>query len=163
MAIPFSPLQQYLSPAQAYSLLPFRFTRPDENTVLLTNDLGSYIFLEAGTFLLLVTHKLDTISKEYLDLRSNYFVSDARSSVHSRVMASRYRTKKAFLDGFTKLHIFVVTLRCDHSCPYCQVSRQSEDKMKYDMPVEAAYRSVDLMLKVPAVSVTCEFKVVKRS
>jgi uncharacterized protein len=158
MAIPFSALQQYLPPTETYSLLPFRFTRPDEHTVLLTNDLGSFIFLDPETFLLLVTHKLDTTSKEYLDLRSNYFVSDVRSSVHGRVMASRYRTKKAFLDGFTKLHLFVVTLRCDHSCPYCQVSRQSQDKMKYDMPVEAAYRSVDLMLKVPATSVTCEFQ-----
>jgi hypothetical protein len=24
-------------------------------------------------------------------------------------------------DGFAKLHIFVVSLRCDHSCPYCRL------------------------------------------
>ena len=93
-----------------------------------------------------------------MDLRSKGFISDDRSSIHARVLASRYRTKKSFLDGFTKLHIFVVSLRCDHSCPYCQVSRQSEDRLKYDMPPEIARKGVDLMLQVPARDVTCEFQ-----
>jgi uncharacterized protein len=158
MAIQFFPSQEYCPPLSKYSLLPFQFVRFDETTILLTNDIGNHAFLKADTFSKLIAHQLDTTSQDYLDLRSNYFVSDVRSSVHARVMASRYRTKKSFLNGFTKLHIFVVTLRCDHSCPYCQVSRQSEDKIRYDMSTESAYRSVDLMLTVPAKSVTCEFQ-----
>lgn len=153
----FLPLAEYL-PSSSYTLLPFQFMRVSNNSVLLTNDLGEYVFLSAGVFDRLVKKQLDTASTDFLNLRAKYFVADPHSSVQVRVMASKYRTKKSFLDGFTKLHIFVVSLRCDHSCPYCQVSRQSEDKRKFDMPREQARRAVDLMLRTPARAITCEFQ-----
>jgi len=62
------------------------------------------------------------------------------------------------MDGFTKLHIFVVTLRCDHSCQYCQVSRQTADKTRYDMSLATAARSVELMVRSPAQTLTLEFQ-----
>lgn len=156
--VKFFPPSDYLPQVSNYTLLPFRFMRLDNNTVLLTNDLGEFKIILAQEFDLLIEKKLNTTSPEYLDLRAKYFVSDNRAAEHSRIMASKYRTKKSFLEGFTKLHIFVVSLRCDHSCPYCQVSRQSEDKIKYDMTQEMAFRSVDLMLSVPAKAITCEFQ-----
>lgn len=154
----FFPLEDYLRPVESYSLLPFRFKRSPDGSVLVSNDVGEFIFLDAPTFDAFVSHRLDTSSSEYLNLRARYFLSDNRSSIHSRILASKYRTAKSFLDGYTKLHIFVITLRCDHSCPYCQVSRQSEDKLSYDMNIETAQRSVDLMLSVRAPAVTCEFQ-----
>jgi His-Xaa-Ser system radical SAM maturase HxsB len=138
--------------------MPFRFTRFGADRYLLTNDVGDHTLLTAEDFQRLVSKTLDASSATYLNLRYKNFVSDDRSSIHARVLASRYRTKKAFLEGFTKLHIFVISLRCDHSCPYCQVSRQSEDRLKYDMTPEIARRGVDLMLRVPARAVTCEFQ-----
>ncbi len=154
----FYGLEHYLKPVEGYSLLPFRFRRGSDGQVLLTNDLGEFQHVSGFEFSQFVENKLDTASQLYFDLRAKYFLSDDRASIHSRIMASKYRTKKSFLEGFTKLHIFVVSLRCDHSCPYCQVSRQSEDKLRYDMSEETAHRSVDLMLKVPAPAVTCEFQ-----
>jgi His-Xaa-Ser system radical SAM maturase HxsB len=154
----FFDLPRYQPPAGEFGLLPFRFERFREREYLLTNDLGELAVVSADVFASLIDKTIDTDSEAYLDLRSRYFVTDARASVHARVMASKYRTKKSFLDGFAKLHIFVVSLRCDHSCPYCQVSRQSEDKTRYDMTPEMARRGVDLMLQVPAQSVTCEFQ-----
>jgi His-Xaa-Ser system radical SAM maturase HxsB len=154
----FSGPTTYQAADPAYGLMPFRFAKFDAEKYLLTNDVGEYAFLPSTTFRALVAKTLDPNSTAYLDLRSKNFVSDNRSSIHARVLASRYRTKKSFLAGFTKLHIFVVSLRCDHSCPYCQVSRQSEDRLKYDMSVEIAHRGVDLMLQVPALAVTCEFQ-----
>jgi uncharacterized protein len=74
------------------------------------------------------------------------------------MLATKYRTKRSFLDGFTKLHIFVITLRCEHSCLYCQVSRQSSDRTKYDMSEETASRSLDLMFQSPARQLTLEFQ-----
>jgi hypothetical protein len=38
-------------------------------------------------------------------------VFDGESSPLLDVLATKYRTKRSFLDGFTKLHIFVTTLR----------------------------------------------------
>jgi len=132
--------------------------RLDQSSLLLTNDLGEFTHLQPDVFERFIKKQLDTTSTAYLDLRTKHFLSDTRSSVQARIMASKYRTKKSFLDGFTKLHIFVVSLRCDHSCPYCQVSRQSEDKVKYDMTVDTAHCAVDLMLHVPSKNITCEFQ-----
>lgn len=154
----FFNLPEYLPKVSDYTLLPFFFTRLNNKKILLTNDLGEHKILTPEIFDLFVQQKLDSLSIDYLNLRAKYFLTDIRSSLHSRIMASKLRTKKSFLDGFTKLHIFVVTLRCDHSCPYCQVSRQSEDKLRYDMTVDMAHRSVDLMFQTPAQSITCEFQ-----
>jgi len=51
---------------------------------------------------------------------------------------------------FTALHLFVVSLRCDHSCAYCQVSRVSADRTRYDMSEETARRALDLTFRSPA-------------
>ncbi len=68
------------------------------------------------------------------------------------------RTKRSFLDGFTKLHIFVTTLRCNQSCQYCQVSRRNEGAGDFDMTEDVLRRSVELMLDGPARHVTMEFQ-----
>ncbi len=154
----FHDIELYQPSVKSYGLMPFRFARFDEQRYLLSNDVGDHAILPAADLEALVSKRLDPNSKTYLDLRSKNMVTDERGSVHARVLASRYRTKKSFLDGFTKLHIFVATLRCDHSCPYCQVSRQSEDRLRYDMTSEVARKGVDLMLSVPAAAVTCEFQ-----
>jgi uncharacterized protein len=74
------------------------------------------------------------------------------------MLSLKYRTKRAFLAGFTRLHIFVVTLRCDHSCQYCQVSRVSPDRHKYDMSQEAASSALDLVLRSPSNDMKIEFQ-----
>jgi len=154
----FKQLDQFQPAVAAYGLLPFRFARFDEGRYLLTNDVGDHLMLANTDLEALVEKRLDPGSQTYLDLRAKNMVTDDRASVHGRILSSRYRTKKSFLDGFTKLHMFVATLRCDHSCPYCQVSRQSEDRVRYDMTPEIARKGVDLMLSVPAKGVTCEFQ-----
>jgi hypothetical protein len=67
-------------------------------------------------------------------LKSKHFLRDSSSLTPITLLATKYRTKKSFLAGFTALHIFVVTLRCDHSCLYCQVSRVSEsEQVRHDL------------------------------
>ena len=44
--------------------------------------------------------------------------------------------------------MFVISLRCEHSCPYCQVSRQSQDKQKFDMTKETADKAIDLVFNL---------------
>ena len=144
--------------ASGYNFLPFRFRRLNGDSVLLTNDVGEFACLSSETFKQFIDRQLTSNRREYLDLKSKFFLSDGSSASQTRILASRYRTKKSFLDGFTKLHLFVVTLRCDHSCPYCQVSRQCEDKMKYDMSRQTAFKAADVMLKGPAPTITCEFQ-----
>src|SRR5262249_18575429 len=74
------------------------------------------------------------------------------------LLATKYRTKQSRLPEFTGLHIFVVTLRCDHSCKYCQVSRVSENKKAFDMSEETADRAIEMAFKSPSQNLKFEFQ-----
>jgi His-Xaa-Ser system radical SAM maturase HxsB len=154
----FHPREHYAAASSEYSLLPFRFDRRGANDYLLVNEIGEFQVLPALDFRQFVAHQLAPSNPAYSQLKAKHFLADNCSSALFEVLASKYRTKKSFLDGFTKLHIFVTTLRCNQSCPYCQVSRQNESVGSYDMTQEMLHRSVDLMLGNPAKAVTMEFQ-----
>jgi len=141
-----------------YVLLPFRFLRVDGRR-LLVNEVGEHHFLDAAVFDRFVGHALSRSDPEYLDLRGKHFLSDAAGlDTAVSLLAAKYRTKRSFLAGFTGLHIFVVTLRCDHSCHYCQVSRVSANRQKYDMSAATAERALDLAFRSPANPIKIEFQ-----
>jgi His-Xaa-Ser system radical SAM maturase HxsB len=134
----------------AYRLLPFRFLRFDDARSLVVNEVGESHFLANDDLTRFVEHELPPASDDYLDLKAKHFLFDSDSLAPFELLAAKYRTKKAFLDGFTSLHIFVVSLRCEHSCHYCQVSRVSADKKRYDMSEETAARALDFAFRSPA-------------
>lgn len=154
----FQPRQRYTSPRAGYRLLPFRFMNWMRDEVLIVNDVGEFLFVDRDRFGALVAHRLDAKDAQYSDLKSRHFLADGYSSVPVDLLATKYRTKRSFLDGFTKLHMFVVTLRCDHSCHYCQVSRVSTNRSKYDMTEVTARKGVDLMFHSPSTSLKIEFQ-----
>jgi His-Xaa-Ser system radical SAM maturase HxsB len=158
MARAFYPVENYSTTQQGYRLLPFRFLRLDASNELLVNEVGEFVISPPGTAQSLARNKLTRGSDLYSTLKAKQFLTEDDSSPLLDVLATKYRTKYAFIEGFTKLHIFVVTLRCDHSCHYCQVSRQTMDKSKYDMSFETAEKSVELMMKSPARHVTLELQ-----
>ncbi len=142
-----------------YQFMPFRFRRMKSHEVLLTSVTGEFIFLSSDEFSKFVGKKLALTEEIYKKLKSKSFLID-HDSAHLDVLASRYWTKKSFLREFVKLHIFVLTLRCNSSCTYCQVTRQAESANKkiYDMSEETARRSVEIMMKGPAKNITVEFQ-----
>jgi sulfatase maturation enzyme AslB (radical SAM superfamily) len=149
-----------LQKGQPYFLLPFRFHRLNSAQEVIVNDVGDYQILPTGTFEKIVKRK---ISKEnddelYGDLISKFFISEQPITPLVDVIATRYRTKKSFLDNFTGLHIFVVSLRCEHTCHYCQVSRVTQDKERYDMSRQHLDKGIDLMMRSPNPHVTMEFQ-----
>lgn len=154
----FHPREHYCATNAEYSLLPFRFDRREHGDYLLVNEVGEYVVLPPPQFQSFVSHKLHPEASSYAQLKAKHFLTDQNSSALFEALAAKYRTKKSFLDGFTKLHIFVTTLRCNQSCPYCQVSRQGESAGAFDMSEEALHRSIDLMLAGPAPAVTMEFQ-----
>jgi uncharacterized protein len=153
----FKPRSHYES-SGGYRLLPFRFMRWPSGEVLLTNTVGEYLFLDARDFEQLVARNLSPPSSAYLDLKAKHFLTDRSSTVALELLATKYRTKRRFFQGFTGLHIFVVTLRCDHSCHYCQVSRVTEDRTQYDMTEATAERAVRMMFRSPAPALKGEFQ-----
>lgn len=154
----FPSLSAFEGKPDGYRLMPFRFMRFDPSKYILVNECGEYVFLDAPTFRALAEHRLAASDPHYGFLKSRNFLADDTSSPLLDILATKYRTKKSFLAGFTKLHIFVTTLRCDHSCLYCQVSRQSENRLRFDMMPETARRSIDLMFRSPAPNITMEFQ-----
>lgn len=154
----FYPVENYSAPEAGYRLLPFRFLRLDQDKEVLVNEVGEFVIGPVGTAAALIQKQLSRSSDLYSIFKAKQFLADGSSSPLLDVLATKYRTKYNFINGFTKLHIFVVTLRCDHSCHYCQVSRQTADKSTYDMSFGTAERSVDLMMRTPARSVTLELQ-----
>jgi uncharacterized protein len=155
----FQSLSVYQRPlADGYRLLPFRFTPLDANDYVLTNQAGEFIVLDRQSLEDLVHHEIPATSSLYNDLKSKHFLLDSDSSVATDLLALKIRTKLQRLADFTGLHIFVVSLRCEHSCQYCQVSRKSDDKLAFDMSVETAKKALALVFRSPSHGIKIEFQ-----
>jgi uncharacterized protein len=152
----FQDLERYQS--DGYRLLPMRFLSLDTNRYIATNLGGNHQVLQRGELQDLVNHRLVPHSVLYDNLKANHFLADGDSSVYQELLATKYRSRQARLPDFTGLHLFVVTLRCDHSCQYCQVSRVSENRAAYDMTRDTASRAIDLMFKSPSPYLKVEFQ-----
>src|SRR6185503_7835648 len=72
--------------------------------------------------------------------------------------AAQFRSRKSFLFEGPSLHLFVVTLRCDHSCGYCQVSRRSSNANAFDMSIETASHAIDRLFEVSSNDLKVEFQ-----
>jgi uncharacterized protein len=153
----FRPAEAYI-PKSEYQLLPFKFERLNNYEYILTNMVGEYLILSHQKLLETINHTLSPFSREYSDLRSKHFIQLPEEKSPRELLALKLRTKWSRLADFTNLHIFVVTLRCDHSCPYCQVSRQSEDKDAFDMTREMADKSLDFVFRSPCPGIKIEFQ-----
>jgi len=157
MARVFYPLERFAPVPPTFHLLPFRFTRLNGKE-LLVNEAGEFLFVPAGTVQRLTNEQLDTNTELYRDLKAKHFVYDESSSPLLDILATKVRTKYDHICGGTKLHIFVVTLRCEHSCEYCQVSRQTETRGEFDMSTSTADRAIAMMMDSPARAVTLEIQ-----
>lgn len=155
----FKGLEEFRATEKAgYKLLPIRFTSLDQNRVVATNMVGQHAVLARDELKDVVEHRICSGTPLYDDLKSKHFIYDDDSSIALELLGLKYRTKLNQVAQFTGLHIFVVTLRCDYSCPYCQVSRQTEDKATYDMTEEAADRALDMVFRSPNRELKIEFQ-----
>lgn len=140
-----------------YQLLPFNFARMD-GMYLLSNDAGDFALIERHDLQSLVHGTLRQDGDVYRKLRAKHFLYDSTSDVALDLLALKIRTKQTVMRDFTSLHLFVVTLRCDYSCPYCQVSRQTQDRSKYDMSEKTAEKGLEHIFRSPAKDVKIEFQ-----
>jgi uncharacterized protein len=142
----------------SYSLLPFRFIRLDASRYVAVNEVGEWHVLSRLDIERLVKKTLDPATSLYLALKSKHFLQDADSDVALELLTLKARTKRFQTADFTRLHMFVVTLRCNHSCKYCQVSRQTEDRSAFDMTVAMADRAIDFTFRSPSRTIKIEFQ-----
>ena len=141
-----------------YEILPLRFTRLDQGRYVLTTFGGEYIVVPNEIFAAFAEHRLTRDNPWFLELESRHFLTTSGIGMKGELLAAQYRTRQSRLPDLTALHIFVITLRCDNSCQYCQVSRVSEDKHAFDMSEATADRAIDLMLASPSPTLKVEFQ-----
>lgn len=141
---------------KSYYLLPFDFTEISGKEVLV-NELGDMIVSPKGTVQKIIDR---TLPKDdlYKSLVANFFISEQIIPPLAEIYAERLREKKRFLESWTGLHIFVLTLRCNQNCVYCQASSQNEESNGCTMSKETMAKSVELMFHSPSDSITMEFQ-----
>lgn len=154
----FLPIANYVPEFGQYKLLPLRFENISDDEVVITNAVGEFAFLSREKLNELISKKLQPLDPVFQHLRARQFIREPSDLVPLELLALKTRTKLRHLENFTNLHLFVVTLRCDHSCQYCQVSRQSEDKAAFDMTVETANKALDLVFHSPNPAIKIEIQ-----
>jgi len=153
----FKEPRTYQAESDDWQLLPFRFERMD-GRVLVTNMVGEHLFLEDAEFERLADKSLPVDSPLVRRLRAKHLIRQPEERTPLSLLALKSRTRNRRLAESTGLHIFVVSLRCEHSCPYCQVSRQSQDRDRYDMSLETAERGLDMAFRSPSAQIKIEFQ-----
>jgi uncharacterized protein len=147
----------FAAPSANWELLPFRFERIG-GRVLVTNLVGEHLFLSAEDFECLARPDLPGDSPLVRRLRAKHLIREAGDGLPLELLAMKARTRYRRLTEFTSLHIFVASLRCEHSCPYCQVSRQNQDKGAFDMTIETARLGLDSAFRSPSDNIKIEFQ-----
>lgn len=144
-----------------YEILPLRFSRLDEQgRQVLTNLAGEHLVLAREDLHAFLEHRLaagglrDTLQSRHLLAERG----EGASRAHLDLLAAKFRSRQAGVAGGPGLHLFVVTLRCEHSCRYCQVSRVSADRQAFDMDHATAERAVDLLFEAPSPTLKVEFQ-----
>src|SRR5689334_21690499 len=110
----FQQIESYNPSSSEYQLLPFRFTELDQSRYVLTNLAGEFITVQKEIVPKLIKHTLRGNEPEYIELRSKQFLVDASTTIARDLLAIKVRSRYARLADFTSLHIFVVSLRCEH-------------------------------------------------
>ncbi len=144
-----------------YNLLPFRFLRLDDtspNNLLITAETGEYLFVSDLQLRQLVGKQLERGTSLYKNLLARHFIYEPRRHNPVAELAAQYRSRKEFLFGGPALHLFVVTLRCNHTCQYCQVSRAPLGGSGHDMSQEHASHAVNRLFESPSPVLTVEFQ-----
>lgn len=154
----FLPPEAFGATTETISLLPFNLERTGTSQYRVANMVGDFIRLTEDELNKLIDLQVRPGDGLYEKAYSAHLITGADQQAQRQLLALRLRSRMSFLRQVTPLHIFVVTLRCEHSCPYCQVSRQSTDRSRFDMSEETAMRALDIALASPAARIKIEFQ-----
>lgn len=153
----FKKREDFFPQTTTYSLLPFRFTNLG-TAYLLTNEAGEFFRLDSNQLNAFVNKTLPFDSDCYRALKAKHFLFDDDTEIPLNLTILKSRTKRQRVANFTSLHMFVVTLRCNHRCLYCQVSRKDAFSRDCDMLPEVARKAVEFVFHSPSPTLKIEFQ-----
>lgn len=137
--------------------LPFKFDRLQPDQVIISNSVGEWMILSDQEFDQLANKDF---SSEHLvrQLLAKHFIFRPNETTAQRLLPLKLATRNRQLGHGTGLHIFVVTLRCDHACEYCQVSRQNSKSTEFDMSEKNAVKALEITFSSPNPAIKIEFQ-----
>lgn len=124
--------------------------------VLLTNDLGRYVFLSKEEFYRFLRDQLDPQEEITQRLMDEFFLYEGSEYEFVERAGEAFRMYRRNLFQGAALHIFVLTKQCNQQCVYCQASTELERHTQ--MSGETAAKAVDIALQTTAQYVTFEFQ-----
>lgn len=134
----------------------FNFRKWDECSILLTNDLGAWVFVSETEFEQIVADTITPESTCYQELSQKGFIYENKD-VFLQQARAKMMNSKDYLFGATSLQIFVLTNECNASCVYCQAqSKASVCRGKMD--INTAYKALGIAFQTPNPSITIEFQ-----
>jgi uncharacterized protein len=139
--------EAFASPSSNLSLLPFNLQRTASDQYLVANMVGDFVRLTEDEINRLVDLRVRPGDGLYEKAYAAHLLTNTTQKSQLQILALRLRSRMSFLRQVTPLHAFVVTLRCEHSCGYCQVSRQSANRSRFDMSEETASRALDIAFR----------------
>ncbi|MBD9437334.1 His-Xaa-Ser system radical SAM maturase HxsB [Pseudoxanthomonas sp. PXM03] len=156
----FQPASAFVGSASAYRLLPLRFRRLpwDPARVFVSSAAGDWLTCRHEELVQLLNGDLPVDSALMQDLQARHIVAGPLDTLTLSPLLSQLRTRKGYLEGGPALHIIVVSLRCHHSCSYCQVSRQDTLKRQFDLQETLNAQLVERLFQWPSPTLTIEFQ-----
>ncbi|HOL87396.1 MAG TPA: His-Xaa-Ser system radical SAM maturase HxsB [Bacillota bacterium] len=97
----------------------------------------------------------DTIKYELIQ---NNILSESNINLSLDLVATKYRSRKAFLRDFTSLHMIVLTKGCNCNCRYCQVSSSPQTSNDINMSQKTAKKVVEMIFCSPSPYIKIEFQ-----
>lgn len=142
-----------------YILLPFNFQRIDTDDILLVNQAGEYQILSDEDFKNFYSILLNNESEVYKRLKSKHFLTtESEKDLSLNMLATKLRTRKAFVKDFTSLHMIVITLRCNCLCKYCHASSADLSAKNFDMDWDTAKKTIDMIFQTPSRDIKIEYQ-----
>jgi His-Xaa-Ser system radical SAM maturase HxsB len=138
-------------------LTPIRFERASDGSIIVTSLAGEWALLSADQFDSLIENRVNDPSLRR-ELIQKQILTSGNPKFDRQLLATKLAYRYRGLPTMCGLHIFVVTLRCEHSCHYCQVSRRSSSKIEFDMPLDVADKAIDRVFESTSQNVKIEFQ-----
>lgn len=138
-------------------IFPFEHRHLSRDDILVVSRSGDFAFLRQSELAHLRASPNDLPLDRVIELKSKFFLGDPRAKGMARLLKSRQAAKSETVAGGPSLHIFVVTLLCEHSCRYCQVSRAVGGN-EFSMSHGNLDAACDSIFQSPSRTLTVEFQ-----
>lgn len=114
------------------TILPFNFERISEKNIFISNLAGYSLTIKNEHLHELMSFGVTSDEEVNKHLVSKFFISED-VVLAEKILASAFGKKLQNEMQFSPIFMVVPTLRCDHTCKYCQVSRASLSAGQYDL------------------------------